>query len=95
MTEVILPLTVDLEVSGNSQVVSLSLETEQTYAMSVDTEIRTVAGEAYQGDYQATPSDEVQTIPTAGLYMREDFTIEPIPSNYGLITWDGSTLTVS
>ena len=95
MPEVILPLTVDLDVSDNSLVVSLGVETDTPYPMSVDTEIRTVAGESYQGDYHATPSDVAQVIPTAGLYMREDFTVEPIPSNYGLISWNGAILTVS
>ena len=27
--------------------------------------------------------------------MASDVTVNPIPSNYGLITWDGSVLTVS
>lgn len=50
---------------------------------------------SYPGPTTVTPSAQAQTLETAGFYMREDITIEPIPSNYGLITWDGSTLTVS
>lgn len=49
----------------------------------------------YPGPTTVTPSAQAQTLETAGFYMREDITVEPIPSNYGLITWDGSTLTVS
>lgn len=49
----------------------------------------------YTGATEFIPSAEEQTIPTAGLMMHENITINPIPSNYGLITWDGSTITVS
>lgn len=50
---------------------------------------------AYEGSYEVTPSEETQTLATDSLYMRGNITINPIPSNYGLITWNGSTLTVS
>lgn len=50
---------------------------------------------AYTGSYEATPSDSVQTLPVSGWLMAQDITINPIPSNYGKISWDGTTLTVS
>ena len=50
---------------------------------------------AYTGDYEVTPSGETQTLATDSFYMTGNITINPIPSNYGLITWNGSTLTVS
>lgn len=66
---------------------------------------KTIAGEltipsavlppSYEGEYEVTPSEETQTLATDSLYMRGNITINPIPSNYGLITWNGSTLTVS
>lgn len=49
----------------------------------------------YTGAYEITPSGVAQTLATAGRRMASDVTINPIPSNYGLVTWDGSTLTVS
>ena len=49
----------------------------------------------YKGPYSFTPSQEAQTIAITGLTPARDITIEPIPSNYGLVTWNGSTLTVS
>lgn len=49
----------------------------------------------YDGPYDFTPSTEVQTINVSHTLPRGDITIQPIPSNYGLITWNGSTLTVS
>lgn len=51
--------------------------------------------EYYTGSYSVTPSAEEQILNTADLMMSGDITINPIPSNYGLITWNGSALTVS
>jgi len=68
----------------------------------VVTEVTSVAGEiafggveAYRGEYTFTPSSQTQTIEIAGKMARENITINPVPSNYGLITWNGSTITVS
>lgn len=49
----------------------------------------------YDGAVVVSPSTEPQTLSTAHMMVLDDITINPIPSNYGLITWDGSTLTVS
>lgn len=49
----------------------------------------------YPGPTEFTPTTETQTIAVSGYRLKEDITINPIPSNYGLITWDGSTLMVS
>ena len=50
---------------------------------------------SYEGDYEVTPSAETQTLNTDHLYMMDNITINPIPSNYGLVTYNGSTITVS
>lgn len=49
----------------------------------------------YHGTYLVTPSSETQVLDTAGTALTQDVVIAPIPSNYGLVTWDGSVLTVS
>ena len=49
----------------------------------------------YSGEYIVTPAAETQTLSTAGYKLIDNITINSIPSNYGLITWDGSVLTVS
>lgn len=54
-----------------------------------------IDGTPYTGQTAVIPSDTRQILPTAGTLLTNDITIEPIPSNYGLITWNGSTLTVS
>lgn len=54
-----------------------------------------VERDPYTGSYTITPSNESQTLNTRGLRMTDDVVVEAIPSNYGLITWNGSFLTVS
>ena len=49
----------------------------------------------YSGTIDITPTEETQTLHTAGYMVHTDIVVEPIPSNYGLITWDGATITVS
>ena len=49
----------------------------------------------YSGAVEVTPGAETQVLNTAGHSLYQNITVNPIPSNYGLITWDGSTLTVS
>ena len=49
----------------------------------------------YGGPYEVTPSASAQTLETESFYLAGNITIAPIPNNYGLITWNGSTLTVS
>lgn len=49
----------------------------------------------YPGPYEVTPSQQTQTIHASGMKLSQDIVVNPIPSNYGLVTWDGSTLTVS
>ena len=51
--------------------------------------------EEYTGAYEFTPTQGTQVIEIANKKATADITINPIPSNYGLITWNGSVLTVS
>lgn len=51
--------------------------------------------ERYDGEYEVIPSTEEQVLETANKRMTQNVVIKPIPNNYGLITWDGSSLTVS
>ena len=49
----------------------------------------------YDGTYEVTPSSEAITISTRQKYLSENITVNPIPHNYGLVSWNGSVLTVS
>lgn len=50
---------------------------------------------AYGGEYTAVPTRAAQVFSTENTSMLHDFTVQPIPSNYGLIEYDGSVMTVS
>lgn len=49
----------------------------------------------YEGQYTVTPSEQKQTLYTSSKTLAQNVIVNPIPSNYGKITWDGHTLTVS
>lgn len=49
---------------------------------------------AYTGSYEITPTTQTQTIPINGKRATQNIVVNPIPSNYGLVTWNGSVLTV-
>ena len=49
----------------------------------------------YTGETVVTPSTLEQVLNTAEKVVERNIVINPIPSNYGLITWNGTTLTVS
>lgn len=49
----------------------------------------------YDGPYRITPTTETQVLQTRNKLLDGEITIEPIPDNYGLITWNGSVITVS
>lgn len=75
-----------------------SLDAKLTSGVSINAGLSVATEQSvpsYTGSYTVTPSRETQVLQTNGLKATSNITIEPIPSNYGLITWDGSTLTVS
>lgn len=49
----------------------------------------------YGGSYEVTPSDVQQVLATSGKNLSADVVINPIPNNYGHISWDGTVITVS
>lgn len=54
-----------------------------------------VEHDPYTGDYTVTPQAEAIALYTNDKRMTDNVTVNPIPNNYGLITWDGSVLTIS
>lgn len=72
------------------------IEGDQRIALNVE-RVRVVYADMpeYEGEYTVTPTQQTQVLQTHGKRMTRDVTINPIPSNYGLITWNGATLTVS
>ena len=89
--------TVTVEARIADSIVAVSPEINAN--IEVDAEmanlIRTTNYEEYSGETVVTPSAEVQVLQTGNRVVLENITINPIPSNYGLITWNGAVLTVS
>lgn len=85
-----------IDVSGGIDFTAQAIEGEiVTKEISVDGDVSIPVSSYFTGEYVITPSNEAQTISIGGKTAKQNITINPIPSNYGLITWDGSTLTVS
>ena len=51
--------------------------------------------DVYDGITEVTPTTEQQVLQTYNKTVTRNIIINPIPSNYGLVTWDGSKLTIS
>lgn len=62
---------------------------------SVAVESGVSGGVPYDGPYEVEPSDAEQVLRCEERTMARDVVIAPIPSNYGLVTWNGSVITVS
>lgn len=73
---------------------SAELLLSESAEVGIFTSIREILP-VYDGETTFTPSDQQQTIETNGKSLLTDIIINPVPNNYGLITWNGSYLTVS
>ena len=81
--------------SGDAVSVPVSVDDAEA-SLSADSVIVIHEGEVpYTGRYTFTPSEETQTVSIQGKTASRDIIINPIPNNYGLITWNGAILTVS
>ena len=77
------------------QGVSLTVSESGTLPLGIGGSMYAIGTPYYDGSYTITPTSETQVIDIKELRGRDDITINPIPNNYGLITWNGSTLMVS
>lgn len=91
----IIPIKVKMKVSESSPLKLKINELNEPFGLKLSSPITMVSGIPYEGNYEVTPSSETQILSTEMLYMTSNVTINPIPNNYGLITWNGSILTVS
>ena len=76
--------------------IALEIEDPQAITMGMGSEV-IISGDAppYTGEYEVTPSAETQYLETSGKLMTGRVKVNPIPQNYGLITYNGTTITVS
>lgn len=90
-TEVEIPIGV---VTDDTQAV-LHVSEETPVSFTVQESGGTVLPPKYNGSYAFTPTGQTQTIETNNKWLTKNITIAPIPNNYGLITYNGSSITVS
>lgn len=88
-------VTINAQLSDSVVTVSPSLSGDISVAADIVNNIAYSNMPEYEGPYEVTPSGETQTLATAARVLVENIIINPIPSNYGLITWNGSVITVS
>lgn len=85
LTAVFEPQIVNVEISGDA----LSVGTGTPVVRAL------VERDPYTGDYTVTPGDSEIVLETRHLRMTDNVTINPVPSGWGKITWNGAFLTVS
>ena len=83
------PMTVSVQGA-----VKMSVGAQGAVPMSAGAEYK-IGGQQYRGAYEFTPTSEAQTIEAQDCFFTRDIVINPIPNNYGLITYNGSVITVS
>lgn len=90
-----LPIVVDLYLDESKTVYDFSIENDNEIELSSDVVITVGSAPMYTGEYVVTPSDETIVLNTKNLELIENVTVNPIPSNYGKIGWNGAYLTVT
>lgn len=75
--------------------VKLGISESSTVPLGIGGDMYAIGTPYFDGDYTVTPTNTTQVLSMEGLRARQNVTVNPIPSNYGLITYNGSTITVS
>lgn len=84
--------------TDGAQEYNLDIEQDESLNYILDSGVAIVnyiEGEIYDGPFTVIPSLDPQILKTNGYVLTKDIVVGAIPSNYGLITWNGITLTVS
>lgn len=96
MPTIEIPIKVKLNVSESTQQFDLTVaESTEQFELGVGTAIVTSVVEDYDGETEATPTNDEQVFSTGNKRVLNDFVVHAIPHNYGLITYNGQYITVS
>ena len=88
-------MTIPMQVAVSRAEIPVNVNSDPVIGLQIGAVIKAVDADVYEGATEFTPTAETQTIRIKDRLARADITINPIPSNYGLITWNGAFLTVS
>ena len=88
-------MEINLSIDTSTVTLPLSLGVSNTsVTMEVSPPFMPVYPTPYEGEYTVVPGEDAQALPTAGKSLAQDVTVEPIPSNYGRIAWNGAAIMV-
>lgn len=92
----IVPIVFDMEMDGDETEIDMEIETdEESLDMSMESVIPVPVGEYYDGPYTVDPRlHESIVLPTGGLAMREDVTVNEIPVVQTTNPYDGYTVVI-
>lgn len=93
-----LPIVVNVTLDESQTQYEMAVESNlEEVTLSNDTVINVSVSRIprWEGEYTFTPSDEAIELETEGKMMEQNLVINPIPSNYGKISWNGVFLMVS
>ena len=93
MVNLTLPMESQPDIIAASEECDLQIPEEAEFG--IITKVNEGAYPAYEGAVEITPSEEEQILNTANKTVLQNIVINPIPSSYGRITWNGSVITVS
>ena len=93
MADLTLPMDCQQDIIAASAECKLQVPEEAEFG--IITKVNGGAYPAYEGAAEITPSEEEQILNTANKTVLQNIVINPIPSSYGRITWNGSVITVS
>lgn len=89
--EVVIDGEINLSLEGSA---TCDLELECSGEFGEVIRIEEYSYPVYTGETTVTPTEETQVLQTSETTVLENITINPIPSNYGRIAWDGHTIHV-
>ena len=82
-------------ITGDISVVdSMGADLASIEGLTVSLSIPEFASVYYDGSYEIDPTDDVQTLQTQGLVMRQNLKINPVPDSYGHIAWNGTRILI-
>lgn len=73
----------------------ISVFAEKEELLTTVNELKYLPFYEYEGPTEITPSEETQVLRTTDFVVPVDIIVNPIPSNYGLITWNGRGIRIS
>lgn len=77
------------------ETVTLRGTLQSTSDLSADLTVPPIRGGIpYGGRYEVTPTEETQILPTRGRILARDIIVNPIPTNYGRVTWTSGHLLI-